>query len=38
MYKRQLKPAELPEIDKFAILILSDSNGAATREVAPPSE
>ena len=35
---QMLKPAELPEIDKFAILILSDSNGAATREVAPPSE
>ena len=35
---QMLKPAELPEIEKFAILILSDSNGAATREVAPPSE
>jgi hypothetical protein len=33
-----LKPAELPEIEKFAILILSETNGAATREVAPPSE
>jgi hypothetical protein len=35
---QMLKPAELPEIDKFAILILSDTNGATTREVAPPSE
>jgi hypothetical protein len=35
---QMLKPAELPDIDKFAILILSASNGATTREVAPPSE
>ena len=35
---QMLKPAELPEIEKFSILILSDTNGAATREVAPPSE
>jgi hypothetical protein len=35
---QMLKPAELPEIEKFAILILSDTNGAITREVAPPSE
>jgi len=35
---QMLKPAELPEIDKFAILILSETNGAVTREVAPPSE
>ncbi len=35
---QMLKPAELEQIEKFAILILSDSNGAATREVAPPGE
>jgi hypothetical protein len=35
---QMLKPSELPQIEKFAILILSDTNGAATREVAPPSE
>ncbi len=35
---QMLKPSELPEIEKFAILILSDTNGATTREVAPPSE
>ena len=35
---QMLKPAELSQIDKFALLILSDSNGATTREVAPPSE
>ncbi len=35
---QMLKPAELPEIEKFSILILSDTHGAATREVAPPSE
>jgi hypothetical protein len=33
-----LKPAELQQIEKFSILILSESNGAATREAAPPSE
>jgi len=35
---QMLKPAELPQIEKFAILILSETNGATTREVAPPSE
>jgi len=35
---QMLKPAELPQIEKFALLILSDTNGATTREVAPPSE
>jgi len=35
---QMLKPAELPAIDKFAILILSESNGATTREIAPPGE
>ncbi len=35
---QMLKPAELPDIDKFAILILSETNGATTREVSPPSE
>lgn len=35
---QMLKSAELPEIEKFAILILSDANGATTREVGPPSE
>jgi len=35
---QMLKPAELPEIEKFSILILSETNGATTREVAPPSE
>ena len=35
---QMLKPAELSQIDKFSMLILSESNGATTREVAPPSE
>ncbi|MFM7182797.1 MAG: hypothetical protein ACKO2G_15220 [Verrucomicrobiales bacterium] len=35
---QMLKPAELSQIEKFSILILSETNGAATREVAPPSE
>ncbi len=35
---RMLKPAELNEIEKLAVLILSDTNGAATRELNPPRE
>jgi len=35
---QMLKPSELPASEKFSILILSGTNGAATREVAPPSE
>jgi len=33
---QMLKPAELPAIDKFAILILSESHGTTTRETTPP--
>ncbi len=35
---QMLKPAEIPQIEKLALLILSDTNGATTREVAPPKE
>jgi hypothetical protein len=35
---QMLKPAELNEVEKLAILILSDTNGATTREVNPPRE
>jgi hypothetical protein len=35
---QMLKPAELQQIAKFAILVLSESNGATTREVDPPGE
>jgi hypothetical protein len=35
---QMLKPAELSDIDRFAILVLSDTNGTATREVPPPGE
>ncbi len=35
---QMLKPAELGEVEKLAILILSDTNGAATREVNPPRQ
>ena len=35
---QMLKPAELNEIEKLAILILSDTNGATTREINPPRE
>ncbi len=35
---QMLKPAELNEVEKLAILILSDTNGATTREVNPPKQ
>ena len=35
---QMLKPAELNQVDKLAILILSDTNGALTREVNPPKQ
>jgi len=34
---QMLKPPELNEIAKLAVLVLSDSNGATTREANPPS-
>jgi hypothetical protein len=33
---QMLKPAELSNVEKLAILLLSDTNGAAVREVGPP--
>jgi autotransporter-associated beta strand protein len=35
---QMLKPDELGAVEKLAILILSDTHGAATREVGPPRE
>jgi hypothetical protein len=35
---QMLKPAELNEVEKLSILILSDTNGATTREVNPPRD
>ena len=35
---QMLKPAELGQIEKMAILVLSETNGATTREVNPPKE
>jgi hypothetical protein len=35
---QMLKPAELNQVEKLAILILSDTNGATTREVNPPKQ
>jgi len=35
---QMLKPAELAQVDKMAILILSEGNGAMTREVNPPKQ
>ncbi len=35
---QMLKPAELGNVEKLSILILSETNGAATREVKPPGE
>ncbi len=33
---QMLKPAELNDVEKLAVLILSDTNGAVTREINPP--
>ena len=33
---QMLKPAELNNVEKLAILLLSETNGAAVREVNPP--
>ena len=33
-----LKPGELGSVEKLAILVLSDTNGAEVKEVGPPSE
>jgi hypothetical protein len=35
---QMLKPAELDNIEKLSILILSETNGATTREVNPPKQ
>lgn len=35
---QMLKPAELNQVEKLAILVLSDTNGATTREVNPPRD
>ncbi len=35
---QMLRPSELKDVEKLAILVLSESNGALVREVAPPSE
>jgi hypothetical protein len=35
---QMLKPAELANVRKLAILVLSETNGATTREVDPPRE
>jgi len=35
---QMLKPGELGNVEKLAILVLSDANGAEVKEVAPPSE
>lgn len=35
---QMLKPAELPAVEKLAILILSDTHGAAVKEVQPPGQ
>lgn len=31
-----LRPEEVDRVERFAFLVLSESNGAATRELAPP--
>lgn len=35
---QMLKPAELSQVEKLAILVLSEKHGATTREVDPPRE
>ena len=35
---QMLQPAELNEVEKLVIPILSDTNGAAMREINPPRE
>jgi hypothetical protein len=35
---QMLAPSELGEVDKLAILLMSESHGAAVREVAPPRQ
>jgi hypothetical protein len=35
---QMLRPGELNRVEKLAILVLSEANGALVREVAPPSE
>jgi hypothetical protein len=35
---QMLRPAELGEIDRLAILVLSDTHGTTVREVNPPAE
>ncbi|WP_309629489.1 hypothetical protein, partial [Brevundimonas sp.] len=35
---QMLRPNELNEVEKLAILVLSEANGATVREVAPPSQ
>ncbi len=35
---QMLKPGELNSVEKLAILIMSESNGAEVKEVGPPSE
>jgi hypothetical protein len=35
---QMLKPAELKDVEKLALLILSDTNGATTRELNPPRD
>lgn len=35
---QMLKPVELGEVQKLALLVLSDTNGATTREVNPPGQ
>ena len=35
---QMLKPTELNSVEKLAILLLSDTNGAAVREVGPPTK
>ncbi|MEY4483088.1 MAG: hypothetical protein RL693_540, partial [Verrucomicrobiota bacterium] len=35
---QMLKPAELDEVEKMAILVLSETHGASVKEVTPPRQ
>jgi hypothetical protein len=35
---QMLTPGELGDVERFAILLMSDAHGAEVREVAPPGQ
>jgi hypothetical protein len=35
---QMLRPGELDQVDRLSLLVLSESNGALVREIAPPAQ